>query len=1225
MEPIATMRLIRSAPLRPRSKATLQLRGGGTSVLKELSAMRELVETKNACALPGCTIKYDSFLPVLRRAVSRGYVRDEHAAFVEDGLRNGFSLGLSEGDFSSLQFKKRVFRNYQSAYDGRPQVTKAVMARVARGKTLELGPWHEVKNELDATVEEYFKFPMGAVAKPTQPSVLRPTDDHTVTGLNGLTILGLLAHTLNTYKEAAWLLKQNYFMYVSDVEDAFLLIPLAPWLWRFFLFSFFRDDAATTETTFVHLFGDFGTRGMPGTFKIFLVDVVIQMARSEMVITIPLVVYVDDVGGVSGDEEFLNMQMSAFQAWTALVCGILWKIMKDRKAAQLQYYIGFWWDSQSLTRSLEEKKLLSYLDVLLAAAHSTSLTLKERQSLGGKMQRAAMTMPPGARCLIVCCYAMMCRLTLPWHSRRTSREERQDYLLMHDLLKLNMGRGHYSFDLFKRIGPAASDACKSRDLTASGWHESGGSFDYFKYGAAASRRLIDELEGDTVLRCCLSNAAKWNMCIVPFGIDNKSFQGGSVAGRSRAPRLNDILRGLFTLQIKENFILDSFWLSSEDNILSDDLSRFRIGAFLARFSCSPFLGAPVSQIRAVEGAGRTATFDDDQRGTAMHALRQTLKTYSSNFRKDHPNRGKGVGGDAQLLSLSFHQCSLLDGLPLELEERFDEVMDNRLAPSSKDKMMSGFSRWSKFCDEHGWSPFIETGDRMRGGRMVAWVLSMLDDTSLAFASITTYMWGMRSWMVMQHQADPAHGVMHWREFMRSVATLSSTVGEPRQMVPLETVRAILEVLDPEVAEDAQLGLLILTLLFSFTRTECPCPKTFSTGRDPFDPQYHWTVGDFKLLKDRSGSWVLWVRFKGIKQDPRIERPSARTAVNWLPFEPESDGRGRDWVPLGDVGEDSIFSVARWYKAFARAVGRQRSPDEPMFLARDMERPYTYGCLLSDFKKRVDAVGGKGTPHGLRALGYNLSKRGNGVDLTVAHGGWFSEAHSRYERFEQRAVLGIPAGMLGMDSSFGEADSPREITRRRGVRGGKAQGALQAEPMEYDASEEDEDEEPVQVQRTRLDVGMPPGYVRERRERASEGTPGRSYVVWRAPDGRSLRSRPEAWRHYAARQAVEPDTAAVESQEVEEENVGLDVPLLFEEAPEAVVPPATPEVPLRARRVSVGSGGTPRGFRSPRVSSPLAAVAGVPAAEQQVEFLEDVVVDAARPSRRRAPAARSASE
>ena len=45
---------------------------------------------------------------------------------------------------------------------------------------------------------------------------------------------------------------------------------------------------------YVHLFGDFGTRGLPGTFKIFFVDVVVQMARSELVLTLPLAIYVDD-------------------------------------------------------------------------------------------------------------------------------------------------------------------------------------------------------------------------------------------------------------------------------------------------------------------------------------------------------------------------------------------------------------------------------------------------------------------------------------------------------------------------------------------------------------------------------------------------------------------------------------------------------------------------------------------------------------------------------------------------------------------------------------------------------------------------------------------------------------------------------------------------------------------------------------------------------------------
>ena len=65
----------------------------------------------------------------------------------------------------------------------------------------------------------------------------------------------------------------------------------------------------------------------------------------------------------------------------------------------------------------------------------------------------------------------------------------------------------------------------------------------------------------------------------------------------------------------------------------------------------------------------------------------------------------------------------------------------------------------------------------------------------------------------------------------------------------------------------------------------------------------------------------------------------------------------------------------------------------MFFARDRERPYTYGCLLADLHAWCEACGGEGHPHGLRVLGYNLSKAGNGEDITVAHGGWMSSAHA----------------------------------------------------------------------------------------------------------------------------------------------------------------------------------------------------------------------------------------
>ena len=166
----------------------------------------------------------------------------------------------------------------------------------------------------------------------------------------------------------------------------------------------------------MHLFGDFGTRGLPGTFKIFLVDVVVQVARSEFVVTLPLEVYVDDVAmiGAEGgeDAEAVNAEMRGFQEWSVRVTGVTWKVLKDKEAAVPQYYVGFWWDSRVFSRTLDEQKLLSYLNVLASAGVSRCLNLQERQSLAGKMQRAIMTFSPGAACLLVYCYRLMAGLTL---------------------------------------------------------------------------------------------------------------------------------------------------------------------------------------------------------------------------------------------------------------------------------------------------------------------------------------------------------------------------------------------------------------------------------------------------------------------------------------------------------------------------------------------------------------------------------------------------------------------------------------------------------------------------------------------------------------------------------------------------------------------------------------------------------------------------------------------
>ena len=83
-----------------------------------VSRLQEQVKQMGACSLPGVSIVYDRFMPMLWRAVARGFVKLEHAQFVAAGLWHGFDCGI---DVSLLQGKRR-FLNYKSALEARPKV-----------------------------------------------------------------------------------------------------------------------------------------------------------------------------------------------------------------------------------------------------------------------------------------------------------------------------------------------------------------------------------------------------------------------------------------------------------------------------------------------------------------------------------------------------------------------------------------------------------------------------------------------------------------------------------------------------------------------------------------------------------------------------------------------------------------------------------------------------------------------------------------------------------------------------------------------------------------------------------------------------------------------------------------------------------------------------------------------------------------------------------------------
>ena len=332
----------------------------------------------------------------------------KHAEFVAKGLWQGFDCGI---DVSLLKGRRR-FKNYASALEARPQVTKATRGRVLSGKTLALG-----RVALDYSVsslsslipfDDWRIFPLGAVPKPLEPSEVRPVSDHTKSGIKAATNDEGLRHSITALQDIEREFKFGYSMVVGDIDAAYPFLSLAWWIWSFFMFVWFdidTSDFSQVMRLYLHVCGDFGTSGLPGTFKISFTDVVVGMARSESVLTLPLAVYVDDCSLIGEFQRLLMCEWNDFKNFLEAL-GVFMKLIKERSAAMIQLVLGFWWDSILRSRTLEARKLASYRDMLIEFSERKVLSLTERQRVAGRMQRAVLTLPPGASCMLASVYAM---------------------------------------------------------------------------------------------------------------------------------------------------------------------------------------------------------------------------------------------------------------------------------------------------------------------------------------------------------------------------------------------------------------------------------------------------------------------------------------------------------------------------------------------------------------------------------------------------------------------------------------------------------------------------------------------------------------------------------------------------------------------------------------------------------------------------------------------------
>ena len=936
----------------------------------------------------------------LSRAVARGCVSEAAATFVREGLWFGFMLGV---DVSLMKGRKR-FSNYKSALENRSAVTRAVRKRVCNQKTLHIGQIDIARQRRCIPFVDWRIFPMSAVAKPMEPGEVRPCSDHTRTGLKAATDVESMRHTLDSNSDIARLLVACAYMTVSDVDAAFPLLPVAPVLWPYLLFLWYDTEAEVVDgdscnELHVHVCADFGAAGVPGTWKIFFSDVCCGMATSEWIITLPMVIHVDDVAQIGSDMSQVDAERVKLRDFLARF-GVFMKAAKDRTAAQVQLVVGFWWDSVSRTRTLDTAKLAQYIAMFDEFSVRESLCLRERQSAAGRMQRAVMTMPLGATCFLASAYLMLSGLRFSWQKRRTSSAERSDYATVRDLLRANMGRGFFCLEHFDVAATLDTDASRSRAFTGGGYVSRAGQYRSWRYGTAAARKPIDFLEGDAVVVALEDLGHTWHHCIVPCRIDNQSFSGAAGHGWSHAPRLNVVLRRLFELSMKFECVLQFEWISTHVNVYADALSRAG--------GEEEFLALMRDQLLPFELVVGAVLRRDPRCGQA----RQLEDSYSSNVDKDGAGKASRV---PIAFSVPYTRASIYTGLPAVLLSRLDAVMEHRLSVSSHSSIGTALKKWDVVRTRHGWERVIRTDDLSRGGKLATFVMYMVDDTELGGASISNYTWALRAWLKFQRQIDPVYGLVEWDDFTKATTVMCFSVSEPRKRVPIRHVRAALATVDVTNFEEVQAALLIVILLFSFCRSETPCPKSH-TGPSAFDPEQHAQVCDVKPEVDS-----VRIRLKRIKQDQRMERPEAVG--------------NEDWVVIGDV-DDDVLSVRGWYRRVVQLHGTVRADDAPFFTdAPNSGKSLLYSNAMKQFRRLLGRVMPQSEAdtyglHSLRVEGYYLTKRGkNGEDFAIAHGGWHEGSQKRYDRFTNEEVI---ANARYMVDQMGDEEALDELITTSGT-------------------------------------------------------------------------------------------------------------------------------------------------------------------------------------------------
>lgn len=323
-------------------------------------------------------------------------------------------------------------------------------------------------------------------------------------------------------------------------------------------------------------------------------------------------------------------------------------------------------------------------------------------------------------------------------------------------------------------------------------------------------------------------------------------------------------------------------------------------------------------------------------------------------------------------------------------------MAQRLQPSSKSTITTARTKWwVPYRCQHGLEEFIPSGHPGRGGEMASFVLHLANH-SLAYSTITGYVWAVVDLHTSSGYASPLSNVRDWAIFMHSVEVEVHRPSEPRRMLPWYLfVRSIPLVTATDCGEVA---VLILELIELFT---CSRSEIIPLVLSGFNVAKHLRCCDIRWAVHG----YLEICFRMIKQDPLCKRKACVA--------------GEAWRAVGDA--QGVFDLKSLIQYYFSALRGPYSPEDP-FLLQSNGSVLTYShatkvarAMWARVPGVTEAVANGYSLGGLRVLSRNLIA-GIAGDETARVQGMWETCDIVYDRPTLERVLTVPARMAAFANS-----------------------------------------------------------------------------------------------------------------------------------------------------------------------------------------------------------------